>query len=196
MRILSCCLFLFVLSHVTFAQLSEGDTSTILDNFIMMLDESNTYEKYKIIRIESLDNFKHRLSREIKDKEYELIELKNIINSQEEDFTKLTSSLAEAQASLEQIEINKDNMFLFGFLISKLTYQIISLLVFSILVSCLVIVLVKFKENTHTAKTATDSLREVESILEEHKKRALEIQQKLGRELQDYKNKLAQLKNS
>lgn len=192
----SCLLFIVAIQYTIAQEKSSQEFKTIIEDYSAMLNKSNSYEAYKIVKFESLQNFKQRLSDELKTAEEKQISLNEIIKSQEEKINSLSLSLKETQAILDQINKEKNSMFLFGIPISKIAYQVILYFIIGLLILSLVLVLSKFKANNHITMAAHKSLKEVEANFEEYKKRALETQQKLGRELQDYKNKLAKLKNS
>jgi septal ring factor EnvC (AmiA/AmiB activator) len=193
---LASCFLILGLVYPSFAQEEESQgPETIVEDYSSMVSKSNSYEDYKIIKKESLESFKKRLTDEIKAFEDEISSLKTTISSQEKNINELSLSLKNTQERLDQVNEEKDSMFLFGTPMSKAVYQIILFSVIGVLVLLLVVVLVKFKANNLATKEAHYNLRDVEANFEEYKKRALETQQKLGRELQDYKNKLAKLKN-
>lgn len=195
--LLTSCLLFFSLIQFTFAQEDASqEPETIIEDYSSMVNKSNSYEDYKVIKKESLENFKKRLTNEIKDFQDEIVSLKESIATQKEKIDALTASLETTQAKLDQVNQEKDSMFLFGAPMSKAVYQTTLFSVIGVLLLILVLILVKYKANNMATKEANNNLKDIELSFEDYKKRALETQQKLGRELQDYKNKLAKLKNS
>lgn len=195
-RLASCFLFLSIIQYSFAQDEASTESKTIVEDYSSMVDRSNSYEDYKIIKKESLDDFKKRLSAEINDFDSEISGLAETIQSQQKKLDELSTSLANTQSSLDQASQEKDSMFLFGTPMSKAVYQITIFSLITFLVVVLVLVLVRFKANNLATKEANNNLSDVEANFEKYKKRALETQQKLGRELQDYKNNIDKLKNS
>lgn len=182
---------------VSFAQESEGETSeTIVEEFSELVNKSNSYEEYKVIKKTGLEDFKKRLSTEISDFESEIENLSAQIEALQTETEQLKSSLESTQANLTAVETEKDSISLFGLQLTKATYQTSLFSVIGALILILVLVLLKFKSNNEETNEAKAQLSSVEADLEECKRKALERQQKLGRELQDYKNKLAKMTKS
>ena len=192
-----CFLFMCFSFSVSFAQESEGETSeTIVEEFSELVNKSNSYEEYKVIKKTGLEDFKKRLSTEISDFESEIENLSAQIEALQTETEQLKSSLESTQANLTAVETEKDSISLFGLQLTKATYQTSLFSVIGALILILVLVLLKFKSNNEETNEAKAQLSSVEADLEECKRKALERQQKLGRELQDYKNKLAKMTKS
>ena len=192
-----CFLFMCFSFSVSFAQESEGETSeTIVEEFSELVNKSNSYEEYKVIKKTGLEDFKKRLSTEISDFESEIENLSAQIEALQTETEQLKSSLESTQANLTAVETEKDSISFFGLQLTKATYQTSLFSVIGALILILVLVLLKFKSNNEETNEAKAQLSSVEADLEECKRKALERQQKLGRELQDYKNKLAKMTKS
>ena len=80
-------------------------------------------------------------------------------------------------------------MSLFGIQMSKTSYNILMWSIIAGLLTFLLVFIYKFKNSNSITKSAKIALAEVETEFEEHRRVALEREQKVRRQLQDEINK-------
>jgi uncharacterized membrane protein (DUF106 family) len=80
-------------------------------------------------------------------------------------------------------------MALLGMQTSKTNYNVIMWTIIAALTALLLFFIYKFKNSNSLTKEAKYKLEEVESEFEEHRRNALEREQKVRRQLQDELNK-------
>ncbi|GAA4282412.1 tRNA (guanine-N1)-methyltransferase [Gaetbulibacter aestuarii] len=101
----------------------------------------------------------------------------------------LQSKLANTQTELDETNAEKNSMSLFGIQMSKGGYNGLMWTIIGGLLILLGFFIMKFKNSNSITLQARQSLAEVEEEFEEHRKRALEREQKVRRQLQDEINK-------
>ncbi|WP_188457578.1 hypothetical protein [Psychroflexus planctonicus] len=182
-----------------FSQEVEADststkTLTIVDNYNEIIDKSGSYQEYKVIKKTELADFRIQLTERKNAFESEISSLENEITNQAKEIKELKQQLETTQNSLAKVEEEKDSMQFFGNNLNKALYQTIVFGIIGVLILILVVLLVKFKSNASATKDAKEILSRTEKDFEDYKRNALEKQQKLGRQLQDEKNKVSKLK--
>lgn len=119
----------------------------------------------------------------------DLTETQAIVNSQAKEISTLKTSLSNTQGTLEQTNVEKDSMSLFGMQMSKSGYNVLMWSIIGGLLAFLLFFIYKFKNSNAITRDANKSLAEIEEEFEDHRKVALEREQKVRRQLQDELNK-------
>jgi hypothetical protein len=101
----------------------------------------------------------------------------------------LNTNLIAKDNALKEALLKENNIGFFGLQISKTTYSAIVWLIILALVLLLAFFIFKFYNNINITKTATSNLTDVEKEFELFRKKSLEREQKLRRQLQDEINK-------
>ena len=189
MKFTAAFILFFITSFSSFSQDTIVEDYSIEGQFNKIYRTSTTYQVYKVIDknkyqklksnvLDSLDNYKKLTS----EKENLLkLERKNIQNIQE--------SLKKTKGEL-QITLQKENsIFLFGAQLNKTTYNIILGFIIIVLAFGLSFFVFKFSKSNELTKQAQENLIDVELNFDTHKKKSIEREQKLRRQLLDEINK-------
>ena len=180
----SIALFIFTSS---FSQ--QKDTSSIKGKFNLIYNTSSSYKEFKVIRKSRFLNLRDQVSDSIKLLNNKL-ELKGEkINTLEQDLNNinkvLLNSIAEKTAAIQM----KNSIFFFGLKLHKSSYKFMNWIIFTLLVGALSFFIYKYKSSYRIILGAKESLQESEEELVKFKKRSIENDQKLRRQLQDEINK-------
>ncbi len=114
---------------------------------------------------------------------------RNTVTAQQKEIDDLKTNLEKTQNSLSATNAEKDSMSLFDMQMSKTSYNILLWSIIAGLFALLLIFIYKFKNSNSVTKSAKSALAEVETEFEEHRRVALEREQKVRRQLQDEINK-------
>ena len=177
---------LFILAP-SFAQ--QKDTSSVSGKFNLIYNTSSSYKEFKVIRKSRFLNLRDQVSDSIKLLNNEL-ELKGEkINTLEQDLNNinkvLLNSIAEKTAAIEM----KNSIFFFGLKLHKSSYKFMNWMIFILLMGALSFFIYKYKSSYQIILSAKESLQESEEELVKFKKKSMENDQKLRRQLQDEINK-------
>jgi len=191
-------LVLFV-GMLSFSQQANTSTiktineNTIEEKFNYISKISSNYKadgkRYEVINLTYYETLRSDVIDTIKVLKNEISEAKKTIDSQEQKNTTLQSELNETKAKLDTTNSEKDKISLFGNQISKGLYNIILWSIIGVLIVLLFVFIYKFKNSNAITKAARKSLEDTEIEFEEHRKIALEREQKVRRQLQDEINK-------
>lgn len=116
-------------------------------------------------------------------------ELKATIAEHETTITSLNKKLEETTTNLTAVSEEKDSMSLFGAQVSKGTYNVVLWAIIVTLFLLLGLFIYKFRNSNILTQEAKQNLSELELEYEDHRRRALEREQKISRQLQDERNK-------
>ena len=149
-------------------------------------DKGKRYEVINRIYFESL---KSNVVDSIKMLENQIIESSKIIESQEKANSTIQNELENTKSTLKKTDSEKDKISLFGMQFTKAFYNILLWSIIGVLLFLLFTFIYKFKSSNSITKASKKTLEDTEQEFEEHRRVALEREQKVRRQLQDEINK-------
>lgn len=189
-KILFSTLFLFCIT-TTFAQVSSE--TTIDENFSELITNSNNFKGYKVVDTDQLTKLQKLTSNRIAELKEEISASKQATAAQEAKMVQLRADLEAMEAQLNAVTSEKDNMAFLGMSLSKATYNTTMWSIIGVLVLALALFVVRFKRSHVHTTEARKNLAEIEKEFDAYRVKALEKEQRLGRLLQDEKNKQLKL---
>ncbi len=163
--------------------------ATIDEQFTDVIDKSNRYEDYKVVKIYKLNNLRKNIKDSIARFEASLETAESFAGEQKARIDTLTNQLKDLKSQLETSKSKEDGIELFGALIKKSTYKTTMWSIIGLLALIGFILLFKFRNSNAITRNAKLKLAETEAEFEEHRQKNLEQQQVLRRKLQDEINK-------
>ena len=126
----------------------------------------------------------------LKDAKNLISEKESLLKAERDNIKGTKDLLLKTQSELEASKKNENSISLFGTELSKTNYNLLlwSIIIVSLL--ALFYFIFKFSQSNVLTKEAQNNLLDVEQEFEEHRKKSLEREQKLRRQLQDEVNKL------
>lgn len=171
------------------AQDSLATSNFIEDEFDDLIESSNNYQGYKVVDYDALIELRDNTKRHVQDLKNELQEEQSTIANQNEEIASLENQLAETQEELQRVNEEKDAINFLGMPFSKGSYMALMWGIVGFLILALLFFIYKFKNSNATTKEAKHRLNETEKEFDLYRAKALEKEQRLGRMLQDEKNK-------
>lgn len=169
------------------------DSGSIESQFEYLYKKSGNYnaegKRYEVVRIINLDKLKKNVLDSLNALNKKEIELKNTISNHEATISSLNSKLKETTDNLSTVTNEKDSMSLLGAQVSKGTYNVILWTVIIGLLLLFFLFVYKFRRSNILTQEAKGNLSELETEYEDHRRRALEREQRISRQLQDEINK-------
>ncbi len=191
------CLIILVFPELTFAQLAakalEDDKLELKERYQVMKTNSQTYEDYKVIKEFILDGFWKIAVDTISRKEAQLTEVRKKITDLQAELAAAHQQLAQQKASVEGITFDSEHISVLGVHFGKGMFLVIALVVVAALVTIIVGITARLKMLQASAKDKANVADSLTHEFEEYKRKALERQTKLSRELQNERNKLVEL---
>lgn len=192
-RILIPVLFLFAFGSLAVAQ--EASTESIDDRFEEVIDGANDFKEYKVIKKSEINNLRREVAKYSTGLNNKIAQLGDTIANQRRTIKELRDEVSSTDQELINVNAEKDSMNFMGVQTSKSAYHTVVWSIIGVLALALVIFILKFKSSNTTTRNSLKQLKSTEEELEDLRKRSIEKEQKLGRQLQDERNKLARLKS-
>ncbi|TXG39360.1 tRNA (guanine-N1)-methyltransferase [Seonamhaeicola maritimus] len=200
MKLLKISFLIFFLSFsITkmFSQEAQTETineGSINEQFDFILRKSGNFKStngqaYEAVKQSWLLALKSHTLDSLKTIRKSLNDTKIVVNNQTKEISDLKSKLTNTQSDLDKTNLDKDSMALFGLQMSKANYNMLMWSIIAILLALLILFIYKFKNSNTITKEAKKALGEIEEEFDEHRKVALEREQKVRRQLQDEINK-------
>ena len=202
MKVYKILLFLaFLLAvNLQFAQDAEDDDDKlsldegpISNQFDYIAKRSGNYRadgvRYEVVKESNLFKIRKNVLDSIAAMNKKTGELKATISEHETTITSLNKKLDETTTNLALVTEEKDSMSFIGIPVSKGTYNFILWTIIGGLFLMLGLFIYRFRNSNILTQEAKQNLSELEIEYEDHRRRALEREQKISRQLQDEINK-------
>ncbi|ETN96182.1 hypothetical protein SAMN04487906_3142 [Zhouia amylolytica] len=190
LRVLALLLFTTVIANAqeddSKLSLTEGNVN---DQFEFVYQKSNNYQNYKVVKKVWLTTLKKNVIDSLNTFKNELGNVKKSNATQKGEIDKLNNNVASLNSQLTQLKEEKDSISFFGVLISKQNYKTLMWGLVFVLLAVLFLFIYKFKNANKVTVESRDNLRDIEEEYEEYRRKSLEREQKVRRQLQDEINK-------
>lgn len=162
--------------------------------FTNLIETSNNFQEYKLVKESDLKKLQSQTDAHIAELEQKIETLDENIALERQAQEPLQAQLTAANANVEQLNEEKDSISFLGILIDKVFYNVIVWTLVAILSIALIVLFVQYRKNEAFTSQAKSELTALEVELEELRRKSIEEKQRLGRELQDERNKLSRLR--
>jgi preprotein translocase subunit SecF len=180
------------------AQAQEADGESQTDNSLKGQFEeleriSGNYRangiRYEVIKLSDLYQVKNNIFDSLATYGKTIKDLTANIESNKAEIDGLNSKLQETTNNLNKVTEEKDSISFFGASIGKGTYNFILWSIIFGLLLLLLFFIYRFRNSNALTQQAKSALDELEEEYETHRRKALEREQKISRQLQDELNK-------
>lgn len=165
------------------------DTGNVKNQFDYLINKSNNYKEYKVVSNTWLQRLKSNVLDSIS--AYQKINLENnkTIAEQQQTIDSLKGVLAESDTTITDLNTQIETISLFGIEFKKDFFKTLMFSIIGILILFALLFFTKFKQSNTITQQVKNRLKDTEDEYEEHRKTALEREQKVMRRLQDELNK-------
>ena len=169
------------------------DKGSINSQFEFIYKRSGNYradgKRYEVVRTLNLDKLRQNVLDTINAANTKAAQLNATIAGHESTITSLNKKLEDTTNNLTTVTEEKDSMSFLGILVSKATYNVILWTIIAGLLGLLLLFIYKFRRSNILTQIAKSNLSELETEYEDHRRRALEREQRISRQLQDEINR-------
>ena len=169
------------------------DSGTVDSQFEFIYRRSGNYRaegrRYEVVRNIHLDKLRQNVKDTLAAAAEKERELTGTIQGNETTIASLNEELSATKTQLQTITDEKDSISLFGQNIAKSTYNFIMWTAVLALLLLLILFVIKFRQSNYLTQEAKRNLADLETEYENHRRRALEREQRISRQLQDEINK-------
>lgn len=171
------------------AQEYNSSESPILDGFTTLIEKSNDYQGYKVVDYNDLVALKKNTIEFIAFLKNEITTQQNTIEQQKVEISELKASLETSEQNLAEVTAEKDAITFLGMPFSKGSYMALMWGIVAVLILALLFFIFRFKKGNLQTTEAKKNLLLTEKEFENYRAKALEKEQRLGRLLQDERNR-------
>lgn len=172
------------------------DAETLTQSFTTIKDRAQTFKDYKVIKQVTLEAFWQSVEDSLAKQRKTLAAQQAEIAAFNERMDQLKSEVAKREEAVSEIEFDSDHITVAGIAMHKATFISIFFIALSALGTLLVMSFSRSQLLSKSLKEKAESMLILSSEFEEYKHRSLEKQMKLSRELQDERNRLAEVKGN
>lgn len=169
------------------------DEGSIEEQFQTLEKKSGNYRangiRYEVIKLFELNKLKKNVFDSLATANKTIAELEKTIAQNRSEINALNAKLEETTKNLNETRAEKDSMSFFGAMVSKGTYKLIMGILLFVLLLSLLFFIYRFRKSNYLTQQAKTALADLEEEYEQHRRRALEREQKISRQLQDELNK-------
>ena len=183
-----CALF----TLISFAQQpnqTQEFPKTVKGQFQKLYKKSNNYQVYKVMKKDGFLSLQKNVLDSISAIKKEANSKQQTINRQLETIATLESTISKTNKDLTTSLSKEDNISLFGLQLNKVTYNTILWGIIAGLLAGLLFFIFRYNNSNSLTNEARKSLSDVEQEFEQHRKKTIDNEQKLRRQLQDEINK-------
>ncbi|NVK53273.1 MAG: hypothetical protein HWD85_10095 [Flavobacteriaceae bacterium] len=174
-----------LLTTTVYSQQDSIPANTLDYQFKTLYRKSSSYQEYKVIKKTSYNQLHKNVLDSIKGLTGIINNNSRLISSQEDTISNLHKTKAATTNKL-QVALQKENSIsLFGIVLTKSVYATILFSIIFILIVLLLYFIYKFKNSNVLTVAAKSDLQIVEDDFNLFRKKSLEREQKLRRQLQD-----------
>lgn len=174
-------------------QASPDLDNTLVEQFQELERRSGNYRangiRYEVVRLTHFNALKASVFDSIAAAHTAIKDYAATVTKHTSEIEALNATLEETTYMLNAATTEKDSIALLGAVVSKGTYNAILWAVIVTLGLLLVLFVHKFRNSNTITRQAKMALADLEKEYEAHKRRALEREQKISRQLQDELNK-------
>jgi chromosome segregation ATPase len=186
-------LLIIVTSSLAYSQPAlkavEDKNLNLEERFQEMKEGSQTFKDYKVIKESVLDKVWDVTGDTIKRKEQQLAEAKTQIAGLHEELKSTRNSMEAQQASIKDVIYDSTHISVLGIPFSKGVFLVLAAVIIGGLAFALSLFLARMKMLNGQVKEKALIADSIAHEFEEFKKKAMEKQTKLSRELQNERNK-------
>jgi hypothetical protein len=168
---------------------AQADTTSLQVQFDAMINASNRFQRFRVVRQDFLNAFKANVSDSIGVYTTEIGTLKATIAEQKAKITGQETEISDRDTEIGSLKGEKDSISLLGMQLSKTTYNIVLWSLIGILLAGLLFAIARMQVALSSSRDARVAREKTAEELEKSRKNRLEVEQKLRRQLQDERNK-------
>jgi hypothetical protein len=170
----------------------EGEHN-LEDRYVLMKEKAETFNDYKVIKNSILDGV-WKITMDSLQKERAALKAANsTIAQMKSEVARAEDKVKKSDASMAESEYERTHLSVFGMSMPKTLFVTVMFVLVAGLVIGLLTILASLKVLRKAAKEKDLTIYGLTSEFDEFRKKALQKEMKISRELQDERNKLAQI---
>lgn len=166
-------------------QINTSVADSLDKQFEEMIKSSNNFQEYKVVKLYKISDLRTATLQQINRLSDQIETLNEKNEQQAQELVQIENNLEQTNTDLEKAEKSKDEFTWLGMRIQKDSYQKVVYGIIILLGLLLVFLIFRYRKNKAETIESKKNLDQMGAEFDEYRKKALETQQKLGRQLQD-----------
>ena len=191
--LLICVLAVIGVSAQTASDALERDNQTLRERYLVMKNKSQNYQEYKVIKEYILDGMWKIVQDSLDAKQSAIRQAKAEINNLNQKLDKNNAALKAKEESMQDIQYASTHISVLGIDFDKGFFAAMVGVLFLLLGLVIAVIYYTMKMMRRNLDEKVELMNSISSEYEDYKRRAMEKQTKLSRELQNERNKLQEL---
>lgn len=183
------CSNVFAQTSLTKKQQLDSLPNTVENQLIKAYGKASNWQQYKMITRTDFQILQKNIIDSVTALKKNIENKQLTINEQEKNVTALNEKITSLTEKLNSSIDKEDKINFIGIGMTKNTYNLLLWSIITILAITTVFFFMRFKNSNSLTKAAKSNLAEIEEEFELHRRKSLEKEQKLRRQLQDEINK-------
>jgi hypothetical protein len=176
------------------AEALAKDNKTLHERYVILKEKSQTFKDYKVIKETVFDGMWVVISDSLKASKRNMNQAKLSIAALDSSLAKIKIQLQEKQDSMKEVEHASTHITILGIDFKKSVFGTMIAIVLLGLLAFIGVLIARLKVIHKSYREKADTVEEISHEYEDFKRKAMEKQTKLSRELQDERNKLQQMR--
>lgn len=164
-------------------------SGTIDSQFVYLYAISRTQNGFEHVRQANLEQIRKNVADTIRALTKEIVDLKAKDGNQQAAVDAMTDSLVLVRDELQTAQREKDSFSFIGISLQKATYSLIMWGIVLLLAAALATYIYRFNQSHVVTRDTKKAIADLQDEFDQHRKKAMEKEQKLKRQLQDEINK-------
>ena len=194
-RVFFCIFTLSLLTTSSFAQEKETAQNDLNTQFNNLKEKAETYNDYKVLKESTLDEFWISVEDSLRNLNKKEVENNILISDLTNQIKDLQDASKASQSQFEENEVATTHIQFLGINFSKSTFKILVSVTISALILLIAIGFIQYNHNRRVASQKVADYANLETEYDELKRKSLEKQIQLKRELQTERNLVDDLRS-
>lgn len=191
--LLICVLAVIGVSAQTAGDALERDHQTLRERYLVMKNKSQNYQEYKVIKEHILDGFWRIIQDSLNQKQASIRQAHAEINDLNKELDQNKAALKAKEESMQDVLYASTHITVLGIDFDKGFFAGMVGVILLLLGLVIAVIYYTLKMMRRNLSEKVDLMNSISAEYEDYKRRAMDKQTKLSRELQNERNKLQEL---
>lgn len=175
-------------NRLTKAQI-DSLPNTVENQFLKTYSKASNWNQYKMIKRVNFLSFQKNILDSVSVFKKTIVDKNALLTKKDSSISKLEANIKQLETSVDESKAKENSISLLGLQVKKQLYNSILWGIIGLLAFIMIFFIYKYKSNLSNTKESKNNLIELENEFESFRKKTIEKEQKLRRQLHDEMNK-------
>jgi hypothetical protein len=189
-------LTLLALCSALYASDPSSGKPTLVQQYQNLREQSELIESFRMLRTYQVENFWKSVQDTLRAKDQAMASVNERISGYESQLAGMHAALEKQQAAVSEMEFAGEHITFLGIDFAKATFTSVAVITVLSLVALTILAFLACRSAYNTYRETKSLYDDVSREFEAYKHRVVEKEVKLLRELQDYRNRIVELRSA